>query len=109
MTLLTITTPLRRVPLSLALSLAVIVLVLGWAFFPGVFTSADPLRGVPQQALQPPSFAHWFGTDHLGRDVYCPYGIRHGAFLASNRAGGVDRAFFGRRPGIDCGLCGRAC
>lgn len=55
---------------GLSLSVAVILLVLGWAFFPGAFAGADPLRGVPQQALMPPSSAHWFGTDHLGRDVY---------------------------------------
>ncbi len=60
---------LRAKPM-LALSLAVILLVLGWALFPQGFTSADPLRGIPQDALLPPSGSHWFGTDHLGRDIY---------------------------------------
>ena len=54
----------------LAVSVAVILLVLGWALFPQAFTSSDPLRGVPQDALLPPSATHWFGTDHLGRDIY---------------------------------------
>lgn len=30
----------------------------------------DPLRTDVINALQPPSAAHWFGTDHLGRDVF---------------------------------------
>ena len=54
----------------LAGNVAVILLVLGWALFPQAFTSSDPLRGVPQDALLPPSATHWFGTDHLGRDIY---------------------------------------
>jgi peptide/nickel transport system permease protein len=29
----------------------------------------DPLATAPERALQPPSFAHWFGTDALGRDI----------------------------------------
>jgi peptide/nickel transport system permease protein len=29
----------------------------------------DPLASDTAVALQPPSLAHWFGTDHLGRDI----------------------------------------
>ncbi|MDU7524313.1 MAG: ABC transporter permease, partial [Roseomonas mucosa] len=29
----------------------------------------DPLASDTSQALSPPSAAHWFGTDHLGRDI----------------------------------------
>jgi peptide/nickel transport system permease protein len=29
----------------------------------------DPLASNTMQALKPPSLAHWFGTDHLGRDI----------------------------------------
>ncbi|AZY49201.1 peptide ABC transporter permease [Bordetella avium] len=106
MTLLTITTPLRRVPLSLALSLAVIVLVLGWAFFPGVFTSADPLRGVPQQALQPPSFAHWFGTDHLGRDVYARTVYGTALSLQATALAVLIALFWGGGLGLIAGFAG---
>ncbi|GAA5058732.1 ABC transporter permease [Nocardia callitridis] len=49
---------------------AVALLVLGWALFPSVFASGDPMTGVPAQKLQGPSLAHWFGTDNLGRDLY---------------------------------------
>src|SRR5262247_3013273 len=30
----------------------------------------DPLVSDTAQALQSPSWAHWFGTDHLGRDIF---------------------------------------
>lgn len=30
----------------------------------------DPLASDTAQALRPPSWAHWFGTDHLGRDIF---------------------------------------
>ena len=30
----------------------------------------DPLRSSASEALMPPSAAHWFGTDDLGRDVF---------------------------------------
>jgi len=55
---------------ALLASVLILVLVVAWAFAPGLFTNADPLRGVPRDALQAPSAAHWFGTDHLGRDIY---------------------------------------
>lgn len=60
---------LRRRPL-LPLGVIVLLLVLGWALWPQLFTHFDPLLGVPANALQSPSLAHWFGTDHLGRDLY---------------------------------------
>ncbi|ALM87368.1 peptide ABC transporter permease [Bordetella sp. N] len=63
------TRTLLRRPALLA-SLLVLTLVIGWALWPALFTHADPLRGVPRDALQAPSAAHWFGTDHLGRDIY---------------------------------------
>ncbi|WP_380178580.1 ABC transporter permease [Kalamiella sp. sgz302252] len=55
---------------TLWLSIAVLIIVALWALFPGHFSPQDPLAGDPLQALQPPSAQHWFGTDHLGRDIY---------------------------------------
>jgi peptide/nickel transport system permease protein len=45
---------------------AVLVLV---ALFGPWLAPYDPLASSPDKALQPPSAAHWFGTDQLGRDV----------------------------------------
>jgi peptide/nickel transport system permease protein len=60
---------LRSVPIPVLLSAALLVVVVIWALAPGLFTSFDPLTGSPIQKFQPPSWEHWFGTDHLGRDV----------------------------------------
>lgn len=47
-----------------------LLLVLCWALFPALFSSQDPIAGVGADKFLPPSGEHWFGTDHLGRDVY---------------------------------------
>lgn len=47
--------------------LAIIALA---AVAPGLVATHDPLLTDVRAALQPPSAAHWFGTDQSGRDVY---------------------------------------
>ncbi|WP_439393832.1 ABC transporter permease [Bradyrhizobium sp. PMVTL-01] len=59
-----------RLPPTVALSFVVIALVIAWSLAPGLFTSHSPIVGVPAEKLLSPSAAHWFGTDHLGRDLY---------------------------------------
>jgi peptide/nickel transport system permease protein len=53
--------------------------VLVAAFAPAVIASGDPLTGVPAERLSPPSGAHWFGTDQLGRDLFTR--VVHGTHL----------------------------
>ncbi|WP_150956996.1 ABC transporter permease [Microbacterium testaceum] len=58
----------RVIALSVAgLVLAVVALA---AVAPGLLATHDPLVTEVRAALQPPSVAHWFGTDQSGRDVY---------------------------------------
>lgn len=59
-----------RVPPTAALSFAIIALVIAWSLAPGLFTSQSPVNGIPADKLLAPGTAHWFGTDHLGRDLY---------------------------------------
>jgi peptide/nickel transport system permease protein len=59
-----------RLPVTVALSFAVLAVVVLWSVAPSLFTSQDPARGVPAEAFQGPSPQHWFGTDHVGRDLF---------------------------------------
>ncbi|WP_241522856.1 MULTISPECIES: ABC transporter permease [unclassified Streptomyces] len=65
---------------GLVLSVALVALVVVAAFFPGVFTSQDPLSGVPRDRLQGPGADHLFGTDQLGRDLFAR--VVHGSALS---------------------------
>jgi peptide/nickel transport system permease protein len=60
---------LRRHPTILT-GLVLLGLVLLVAIASPLFATHDPIRLNPTGRLQPPSWEHWFGTDHLGRDVY---------------------------------------
>lgn len=55
-----------------------VLIVLAAIFAPIVTGGVDPTAGTLQDALQPPSSAHWFGTDRLGRDIFTRviYGAR---------------------------------
>jgi peptide/nickel transport system permease protein len=55
--------PLTLIAFSMFAFLLVLA-VLGSAIAP-----YDPLATETSVALQPPSWSHWFGTDHLGRDI----------------------------------------
>ena len=50
--------------------LALVVLLLVVALFAPWIAPFDPNVQDLQQRLLPPSALHWFGTDHLGRDVF---------------------------------------
>ncbi|WP_051132749.1 ABC transporter permease [Nocardia paucivorans] len=68
---------LRRNPLFFV-SVALIVIVLVVAAFPGLFTDQDPRYCVIENSLLPPNAHHWFGFDLQGCDIYARtvYGAR---------------------------------
>lgn len=59
-----------ELPWLVVLSFAILLVVLAWSLVPAAFTSHDPFVGTTSQKLLPPSAQFWFGTDHLGRDLY---------------------------------------
>ena len=77
----------RKLQPDLVLAWGIIALVILWALAPSLFTSFNPIQGVPTDKLKAPSFAHILGTDALGRDLFARivYGAVHslsGAFVA---------------------------
>ncbi|WP_084727337.1 ABC transporter permease [Rhodococcoides yunnanense] len=76
-----------HVDATLIAALVVIAVVALWIAVPGLFSSYDPLVGIPGDAFVPPGAEHWFGTDRIGRDLYSRvvHGTRltiYGAFVA---------------------------
>jgi peptide/nickel transport system permease protein len=67
----------RRRPVG-AVCGVIIIILLFVAIFAPIVARQDPLITNTAVKLQPPSRAHWFGTDDLGRDVYSRvvYGAR---------------------------------
>lgn len=55
---------------SLVLAVGVLAAVFAGALLPAVFSGYDPILAVPADRLQPPTLAHLFGTDQLGRDLF---------------------------------------
>lgn len=69
----------RRQPLGTAGGV-VMVLVLLAAMAASLVSTDDPTRTDAAQTFLPPGPRHWFGTDHLGRDIYSR--IVHGARIS---------------------------
>jgi peptide/nickel transport system permease protein len=59
----------RRNPLAV-IGLSIVVVMLIAAVFAPLLATHDPGAQNLANRLQPPSAAHWFGTDELGRDVW---------------------------------------
>ncbi len=60
---------LRENPVT-ALSFAMFAFFVGSALLGPALVPYDPLQTNAANALQAPSWSHWFGTDNLGRDVF---------------------------------------
>ncbi|WP_072803933.1 ABC transporter permease [Rhodococcoides yunnanense] len=91
---------------ALVLSVVLLLLMIGWALFPEVFTSHDPYVGVPKDKLQPPSTQYWFGTDHLGRDLYTRTVYGTGLSMQATLIAVVVGLFVGSAIGLLSGFVG---
>lgn len=69
---------LPRLPLTSALALLILILIVGMAIFAPWLANHDPLALAPASRLKPPSADFWLGTDAYGRDLYSRivYGAR---------------------------------
>jgi len=96
-----------RKPLGAA-GLAIILLMIAVAFLAPFIAPYNPVANVYEQIHQPPSLAHWMGTDQFGRDILSRiiYGARTAllvGFVASFVGAtlglvlGVASAYFGGR------------
>jgi peptide/nickel transport system permease protein len=105
----------RRAPGVFA-GAAFLALILAATVVPGLLTGTDPLAADPFAALRAPSWAHWFGTDQLGRDVFTRvvYGARYSlsigvaSTLLSIVAGGLIGLVAGLAPRFVDELLSRA-
>ncbi len=90
---------LQRNP-NMLLGLVIIVLMSLMALLAPLLTTYDPVRLNVIDRLEGPSGSHWFGTDHLGRDVYTRvvYGARVSLLV------GASVAIFTSVAGILLGL-----
>lgn len=61
------------------LAAAIVAFAVLTAIWPALFATHDPTATAPADRLLPPSGAHWFGTDELGRDLYSR--VVHGSTL----------------------------
>src|SRR5215471_16043141 len=95
-------TAIRRKPLGAASAALITVLVLT-AIFADVLSPYDPLAAQPEIRLAPPSRAHLFGTDDIGRDVFSRviYGSRISLWVGLLAVG--IGTFVGMIIGLACG------
>ena len=79
---------LRRNPI-MAVGLALILLAVLMAVAAPALATDSPRKIEPHNRLKPPSSEHWFGTDHVGRDVYSRtvYGSRVSLIVGFAAAG----------------------
>ncbi|CDN95603.1 ABC transporter permease [Agrobacterium tumefaciens] len=89
---------------GLTLSSLFLLFVATATIWPQFVTAANPLLADPLQAQMPPSAEHWFGTDHLGRDVFSRvvYGARYSILIGVSAI--VIAALVGSLLGLVAGL-----
>jgi peptide/nickel transport system permease protein len=95
----------RREP-DLVIGIVLILVVAIIALIPGTIAGQSPLAVDVDKALEPPSAAHLFGTDDVGRDVFAR--VIHGARVTLSICAGalVISAVVGGTLGLISGFIG---
>lgn len=87
-----------------AVALVVVIVLAICAVFASWVSPYDPIKISPRIRFQPPSWAHWLGTDQLGRDILSR--VIHGTSVAFEVAlfGTASALLLGAVLGIIAGL-----
>lgn len=97
---------LRRIPVGPATALLVVAVYLLAALAPDLLQTHGPFRIDLKAILQPPSAAHWFGTDQTGRDLYSRIIAGAGQSLSLGLAATALSLSVALSFGITAGLAG---
>lgn len=89
-----------------AFAFGLLILIVFAAVFGPWIVPYDPLASDTAQALKPPSIAHWFGTDQLGRDILSRVVVATRLDLFIAAASVVLVFFMGGIAGIAAGYFG---
>ncbi|NKJ46640.1 peptide ABC transporter permease [Burkholderia sp. SG-MS1] len=97
-----------RIPLTVWLAIAFLLVLAFSMAFARVVTPYDPLVSDVAHAMQPPDARHWFGTDRIGRDVFARviYGARYSLLIGLSSM--IVALVIGLVLGMTAGLGGRA-
>src|SRR5882762_7002079 len=80
-----------------AFAFGLLVIIVFAAVFGPYVVPYDPLASDTAAALKPPSAAHWFGTDQLGRDIFSRVIVATSVVLVFLMGGlaGIAGGYFG--------------
>ncbi|MDR2564976.1 MAG: ABC transporter permease [Bifidobacteriaceae bacterium] len=92
---------------ALVLAWLVVATAVGWAVAPGLFTRHSPYDGDPNAIFAPPTWAHPFGADRLGRDLFARAVYGAGTTLAATLVAVAIAFVFGTVIGLAAGYFGK--
>ncbi|GAA2985648.1 peptide/nickel transport system permease protein [Microbacterium terrae] len=91
----------------LVLAWIIVIVVIGWALAPSLFTPYSPYEGDPALSFAPPSLEHPLGADRLGRDQLARTIYGAGTTLTATLIAVVIAFGIGTVVGLIAGFAGR--
>lgn len=95
-----------RQDLSATLAIVLLAIIVAMALLGPWVVPYDPVATAPPARLQPPSAAHLFGTDQLGRDVFSRVIVSAGVDLGIAFTAVIATLFIGTALGAAAGWAG---